>query len=46
LQRDIENIYIENLKIDIQRLRSDAFPPDVLESDLFTEVYLTTINKK
>ena len=46
LQRDIENIYIEDLKNEIQRLRSDAFPANILESSLFTNVYLTTINKK
>ena len=46
LQRNIENIYIEDLKNEIQRLRSDAFPANILESSLFTNVYLTTINKK
>ena len=46
LQRDIENIYIEDLKNEIQRLRSDAFPANILESSLFTNVYLTTINKR
>jgi hypothetical protein len=46
LQRGIENIYIEDLKNEIQRLRSDAFPANILESSLFTNVYLTTINKK
>ena len=46
LQRDIENIYVENLKLDIQNLRSETHPTNIFNfPNLFTPVYLSTIKK-
>lgn len=46
LQRNLENIYIEDFKNDIQRLRPETHPTNIfMFPNLFTPVYLSTIKK-
>ena len=45
LNKELEKLYAECLKIDVQDLRSKTFPDDLLDSSLFKEVYSSTISK-